>query len=160
VLDLAGTFLGLALNCLSIALSLLAHTHDRLPCVLRHTSAATYGPRSRPSCRRRGAPVSPCSTPGEAQTFQISRRELFSHLRRRPSARLAPDPDGRTRQRQAAIDRSNAGHPTEDRRPARRWPGRYSRTPRSGRRCWCRAERVARIQTGGSSRCGLGLKAE
>jgi hypothetical protein len=36
VLDLAGTFLGLALNCLSIALSLLAQTHDRLPCVLRH----------------------------------------------------------------------------------------------------------------------------
>ena len=36
VLDLAGTLLGFALNCLSIALSLLAHTHDRLPCVLRH----------------------------------------------------------------------------------------------------------------------------
>ena len=35
VLDLAGTFLSLALNCLSIALSLLAQTHDRLPCVLR-----------------------------------------------------------------------------------------------------------------------------
>jgi hypothetical protein len=30
VLDLAGTFLSLALNCLSLALSLLAHTHDRL----------------------------------------------------------------------------------------------------------------------------------
>ena len=36
VLDLAGTLLGLALDCLSIALSLLAPTHDRLPCVLRH----------------------------------------------------------------------------------------------------------------------------
>ena len=36
VLHLAGTFLGLAFNRLSIALSLLAHTHDRLPCVLRH----------------------------------------------------------------------------------------------------------------------------
>ena len=30
VLDLAGTFLGLALNCLSLTLSLLAQTHDRL----------------------------------------------------------------------------------------------------------------------------------
>jgi hypothetical protein len=27
--------------------------------------------------------VTPRSTPDEAQTFQISRRELFSHLRRR-----------------------------------------------------------------------------
>ena len=30
VLDLAGIFLGLALNCLSLALSLLTQTHDRL----------------------------------------------------------------------------------------------------------------------------------
>jgi hypothetical protein len=30
VLDLAGIFLGLALNCLSLVLSLLAHTHGRL----------------------------------------------------------------------------------------------------------------------------------
>jgi hypothetical protein len=36
VLDLAGTLLGLALNCFSIALSLLAQTHDRLPRVLWH----------------------------------------------------------------------------------------------------------------------------
>ena len=30
VLDLAGIFLGLALHCLSLALSLFAQTHDRL----------------------------------------------------------------------------------------------------------------------------------
>ena len=30
VLDLAGIFLGLALHCLSLPLSLLAQTHDRL----------------------------------------------------------------------------------------------------------------------------------
>ena len=36
VLDLAGIFLGLALNCLSLVLSLLAHTHDRLLSVLQH----------------------------------------------------------------------------------------------------------------------------
>src|SRR5207342_1122842 len=41
------------------------------------TSAATYGPRSRLSCRRRGAPMAPCSTPGEAQTFQIWRNRLL-----------------------------------------------------------------------------------
>jgi hypothetical protein len=32
VLDLAGTFLGLALNCLGLALSLLAQTHDAPLC--------------------------------------------------------------------------------------------------------------------------------
>ena len=51
VLNLAGIFLGLALRCLSLALSLLAQTHDRLllcPAApaLPHTGAATYGPRS------------------------------------------------------------------------------------------------------------------
>ena len=148
VLDLAGPFLVLPLTALASRLAFLPTpmTGSLVSC---GTSAATYGPRSRPSCRRRGAPVTPCSTPDEAQTFQISRRELFSHLRRRASARLAPDPEGRTRQRQAAIDRSNAGHPNEDRRPARRWPGRYSRTPRSGRRCWCRAEESQEYRSAG-----------
>jgi hypothetical protein len=59
--------------------------------------------------------MAPCSTPGEAQTFQISRRQLFSHLRRRASAGKAPDPEGRTRQRQAA-SRPRAGA-----RPAAQW---------------------------------------
>src|SRR6185437_489767 len=73
VLDLAGIFLGLALRCLSLALSLLAQTHDRLlSCpaapALPHTDRVPQL-----SCRRRGAPVAPCSTRGEAQTFQISR---------------------------------------------------------------------------------------
>ena len=35
VLDFAGIFVGLALNCLSLILSLLARTHDRLLSVLR-----------------------------------------------------------------------------------------------------------------------------
>ena len=55
LLDLAGTFLGLALDCLSIALSLLAQpmTGSLVSC---GTSAATYGPRSAelPETRRSG----------------------------------------------------------------------------------------------------------
>ena len=54
VLDLASTFLGLALNCLSLALSLLAHTHDRLLCVLRrqHCHIRTAVPAELPETRR------------------------------------------------------------------------------------------------------------
>ena len=81
------------------------------------------------SCRRRGAPMAPCSTPGEAQTFQISRRQRFSHPRRRARAGKAPDPEGRTRQGKQPQTAGNAGQPAEDRGPVRRWPGRYSRTP-------------------------------
>ena len=114
VLDLAGIFLGLALHCLSLALSLLAQTHDRSPFVSCGTSAATCGPRSRLSCRRRGAPMAPRSTPGEAQTFQISRRELFSHLRRR-AARMRREvlrmdlgqPDGVNVAKELARDRAD-----------------------------------------------------
>jgi hypothetical protein len=36
VLDFAGIFLGLALNCLSLVFRLLAQTHDGLLSVLRH----------------------------------------------------------------------------------------------------------------------------
>src|SRR2546430_946037 len=64
--------------------------------------------------------MAPCSTPGGAQTFQTSRRQRFSHLRRRASAGKAPDPEGRTRQRQAA-SRPGAGA-----RSAAQWA--FSRT--------------------------------
>ena len=121
------------------------------PLVSCGTSAATYGPRSGPSCRRRGVPVTPCSTPDEAQTFQISRRELFSHLRRRASARLAPDPEGRTRQRQAAIDRSNAGHPNEDRRPAEDGPADTAERPDLGVAVGAVPKSLQEYRSGGSS---------
>ena len=53
MLDLTGTFLGLALNCLSLALSLLAQTHDRLLCVLRQRCRIrTAFPAELPKTRR------------------------------------------------------------------------------------------------------------
>jgi hypothetical protein len=73
VLDLAGIFLGLALNCLSLVLRLLAQTHDGLLNVLRH-QRCRIRTAFQLSCRRRGAPMASGSTPGEAQTFQLSRR--------------------------------------------------------------------------------------
>jgi len=84
VLNLAGIFLGLALRHLSLALSLLAQTHDWLllcPAApaLPHTDRVPQL-----SCRRRGAPVAPCSTRGEAQTFPISRLSVAA--RRSPCA--------------------------------------------------------------------------
>jgi hypothetical protein len=76
--------------------------------------------------------MAPCSTPDEAQTFQISRRQLFSHLRRRASAGKAPDPEGRTRQRQAARDRRQRWSPNRRSRPVRRWPRAIHQNARSG----------------------------
>src|SRR6266566_5354369 len=105
VLDLAGIFLGLALNCLSLVLSLLAQAHDRLLSVLRcqRCHIRTASPLR---CRRRGAPMASGSTPDEAQTFQLSRRQIFSCFSgTRASAGKAPDPEGRMWQRQAARDR-------------------------------------------------------
>ena len=54
VLGLAGIFLGLALNCLSLALSLLAQTHDPLLCVLRRQRCCirTAFPAELPKTRR------------------------------------------------------------------------------------------------------------
>jgi hypothetical protein len=146
-LTLPAPFLVLPLTALASLLAFLPRpmTDSLVSC---GTSAATYGPRSRPSCRRRGAPVTPCSTPDEAQTFQISRRELFSHLRRRASARLAPDPEGRARQRQAAIDRKQRWSPNR-RSPAR---AKMARPIQQNAPIWasllvaCR--RVAKIQIG------------
>ena len=128
VLDLACIFLGLALNCLSLALSLLAQTHDRLLCVLRrqrcHIRIAF--PAGLPG---RGAPMTPCSTPGEAQTFQISCRQLFASpapSQRRNGSGTLEAGDGKGKQPQAA---GNAGHATEYRGPCEDDPGRYSRRP-------------------------------
>ena len=90
VLDLAGIFLGLALNCLSLVLSLLAQTHDRL-LVSCGSSAAIYGPRSQLSCWRRGAPMASGSTPDEAQTFQLEAWSPACNDRHDPPA-LRPSP--------------------------------------------------------------------
>jgi hypothetical protein len=44
------------------------------------------------NCRRHGASIAPRSTPGGNQTFQVSCRQLFSYLWRRPSAGKARGP--------------------------------------------------------------------
>jgi hypothetical protein len=115
VLDLAGIFLGLALNRLSLVLSLLAQTHDRLllyPAAPALTHADTYGPRSRLSCRRDAA----------LRWLQVPRR-----MKLKPSSSHAVSSSRisgagpaqerlrilkvRTRQRQAASDRRQRWSP-------------------------------------------------
>jgi hypothetical protein len=115
-------------------------------------SAATYGPRSQLSCRRRDAPMAPCSTPGEAQTFQTSRRQLFSHLRRRASAGKAPDPEGRTRQRQAATDRRQRWSPDRGSRPRAKMTRAIQQNARSGPAGTVSQPAQAWRQIGGSAR--------
>jgi hypothetical protein len=73
--------------------------------------------------------MTPCSTPGEAQTFQISCRQLFASpapSQRRNGSGTLEAGDGKGKQPQAA---GNAGHATEYRGPCEDDPGRYSRTP-------------------------------
>src|SRR6476660_4291243 len=117
VLDLAGIFLALALHCLSLALCLLAQTHDRLlSCpaapALPHTDRVPQL-----SCRRRGAPVAPCSTRGEAQTFQRSR---LSDSVRGPRVRGSNPLNFSYRENGSLCKRSKA-EMTADARTA--WPG-------------------------------------
>ena len=66
VLGFTGIFFGLALNCFSLVLSLLAQTHDRLLCVLR-PQACHHGPHFQLGCRRRGALMASGSTPDQPQ---------------------------------------------------------------------------------------------
>ena len=74
--DLRASFLVLPFTALASRLAFLPRpmTGSFVSC---GTSAAAYGPRPQLSCRRRGAPMGPCSTPGEAQTFQIWRNRLL-----------------------------------------------------------------------------------
>jgi hypothetical protein len=93
----------------------LVHPHDRLllcPAApaLPHTDRV---PAELPETRRSDGSM---FQPGEAQTFQISRRQLFSHLRRRASAgRLRTLKAGRGKGKQPADpglapDRRLSGH--------------------------------------------------
>ena len=96
--------------------------------------------------------MAPCSTPGEAQTFQISRRQLFSHLRRRASAGKAPDPEGRTRQRRAATGRRQRWSSNRGSRPHAKMTRAIQQNARSGSVGTVSQPTRAWRQIGGSAR--------
>src|SRR6185312_10239549 len=82
-LTLLASFLVLPFATLALRLAFLPRPMTGSFCVLRHQRCHIR--TAFPSCcRRRGAPVAPCSTRGEAQTFPISRLSVAA--RRSPCA--------------------------------------------------------------------------
>ena len=152
VLDLAGTFLGLAPNCLSLALSLLAHTHDGSLLCPAAPSAATYGPRS--SCAAGDAALRWLHVPRRMK-LKPSRYHVVSSSRicgagpAQERLRSLKAGRGEGKQPKAA---GNAGHPAEDRAPCEDGPGDTAKRPFGSARTVSQPAQDWR-QIGGSGVC-------